>query len=77
MPPRRAELRELIQRRSIDDAAVAHVKEILAEAGSFDYARLKAREHIDRAVQALDRLPTLATRPALKTLADFVINRNF
>ncbi len=75
--PRRAELRDLILSRSIDDGAVARVKEILREAGSFDYARQKAREHIDRAVRALDQVPTLASRPALKTLAEFVINRNF
>ncbi|MEW8978745.1 MAG: polyprenyl synthetase family protein [Symbiobacterium sp.] len=75
--PMRGELREIIGTRSIGAAEVERVKEILAASGSFDYAREKAREHIDRAVRALERVPTLTTRPVLKTLADFVVNRKF
>lgn len=73
----REELHALIATQSIGDAEVERVKAILEAAGSFTYARNKADEHLARAVEALDRVPTLATRTALQTLADFVINRQF
>lgn len=75
--PDREILREIIATRAIGDAEVARVKEILEAAGSFEYARQRAREHIDGAVRSLEGAPTLTTRPALKTLADFVVNRKF
>lgn len=71
------ELRAIIATGNITDNDVQRVKEILEAAGSFAYARQKADEHLALAVQALDRVPTLATRSALQTLADFVINRQF
>lgn len=70
-------LRQIIATRSITDADVDRVKEILEEAGSFEYARKKAHEHIDQAVRALDGVPSLSTRPSLKALAEFVISRQF
>lgn len=71
------ELRAIIATQDITDRDVQRVKEILEAAGSFAYARQKADEHLARAVEALNRVPTLATRTALQTLADFVINRQF
>ncbi|MFZ5815710.1 MAG: polyprenyl synthetase family protein [Bacillota bacterium] len=71
------ELKAIISTKSISDDDVQRVKEILEAAGSFAYARQKADEHLARAVEALNRVPTLATRSALQTLADFVINRQF
>lgn len=75
--PDRAELQAIIATRNISDSDVQRVKVILEAAGSFAYARQKADEHLARAVEALDRVPTLTTRSALQTLADFVINRQF
>ena len=71
------ELRAIIATQHITDDDVRRVKEILEAAGSFAYARHKADEHLARAVEALNRVPNLATRTALQTLADFVINRQF
>jgi heptaprenyl diphosphate synthase len=71
------ELRAIIATQNISDSDVLRVKEILEAAGSFAYARQKADEHLARAVEALNRVPNLATRSALQTLADFVINRQF
>lgn len=75
--PHREELQAIIQTRDISDGDVQRVKEILEAAGSFAYARQKADEHLARAVESLNRVPTLATREGLQTLADFVINRQF
>lgn len=72
-----AELRAIIETRSISDADIDRVKVILEEAGSFAYAREKADLHLANAVAKLDQVPELATRSALQVLADFVINRQF
>ncbi|MCG0239980.1 MAG: polyprenyl synthetase family protein [Firmicutes bacterium] len=71
------ELRRLIQSRSIGDPEVQRVREILEAAGSFAYARRLARQYLDAALAHLDRVPELASREVLRTLADFVINRQF
>lgn len=73
----RDELRAMIATKAISDADVARVKEILEEAGSFAYAREQADHHLAKAVAALDRVPRLASRETLRTLADFVINRQY
>lgn len=75
--PHAAELRTLIQTRTISDTDIVRVKEILEEAGSFTYAREKAQMHLAKAVDELNRVPELATRTGLQVLADFVINRQF
>jgi heptaprenyl diphosphate synthase len=71
------ELRELISNRSVDDADIMRVKEILEESGSFAYARQKADLHLNQAVGELERLPDLETKSALQIVADFVIKRQF
>lgn len=73
----RRELRDIIASRSIGDTEVNRVKEILEEAGSFAYAREQAQRHLAAALAQLDQVPELATRETLRTLADFVINRQF
>lgn len=75
--PKREELGQIIATHQISDADVDRVKVILEEAGSFAYAHQKADEHLAQAVEALNRVPTLSSRTALQTLADFVINRQF
>jgi heptaprenyl diphosphate synthase len=75
--PDAAELKAVIETRTITDADIARVKEILEAAGSFAYAREKADDHLARAVAELDHIPELATRSGLQVLADFVINRQF
>lgn len=72
-----AELRTMIETRSISDTDVARVKEILEAAGSFAYAREKADQHLAKAVAKLEEVPELTTRSGLQVLADFVINRQF
>jgi heptaprenyl diphosphate synthase len=74
---RAPELRTLIETRNISDDDILTVKEILTEAGSFDYAREKAQNHLSNAVSELEKAPDLATRAGLQVLADFVINRQF
>jgi len=75
--PHADELRAMIATRTITDADIARVKEILEEAGSFGYARDKAQMHLAQAVAELERVPELATHNGLQVLADFVINRQF
>jgi heptaprenyl diphosphate synthase len=75
--PRADELRQIIETRSISDADVVKVKEILEACGAFAYARQQADAHLARAIAALDRVPELHSREALKDLAHFVINRSF
>ncbi|MGE5675129.1 MAG: polyprenyl synthetase family protein [Mycobacterium leprae] len=75
--PHADELRQLIATRTITDNDITWVKEILAEAGSFTYAREQADLHLSRAVAQLNKVPELATRESLQLLADFVINRQF
>ncbi len=75
--PHSSELRDMIATQNISDTDVERVKEILEAAGSFVYARQKADEHLAKAVESLSQVPNLATRAALQTLADFVINRQF
>lgn len=75
--PQAPELRAIIQTRSISDDQVARVKEILTACGAFTYAREQADLHLARAQAALDGVPELLSREALKDLADFVINRSF
>jgi len=74
---RASELRAIIKTRNISDDNITQVKEIIAEAGSFDYAREKAQQHLGSAVAELEKAPDLATRAGLQVLADFVINRQF
>lgn len=74
---RAAELTALIASRSLGDAEIARIKEMLEEAGSFEYAREKAHTHLNRALEELSRVPDLTTVPTLQVLADFVINRQF
>jgi heptaprenyl diphosphate synthase len=71
------ELRAIVQTRAITDEHVTHVKEILAACGAFDYAREQADAHLAGAQAALDGVPDLLSREALKDLAHFVINRSF
>lgn len=71
------ELRGIILTRSVGDQEIERVKEILTECGAFEYARQQADEHLARAQAALDRVPALETREALRELAHFVINRSF
>lgn len=75
--PRRRELEAIIAGRQITDEMVEVVRSILEEAGSFEYARQRAEELVARAVAALDEVPNLASRDALRMLAEFVINRQF
>jgi heptaprenyl diphosphate synthase len=75
--PHAAELQAMIETRSISDADIVRVKEILEAAGSFTYAREKADEHLARAVAELDKVPELTTCSGLQVLANFVINRQF
>lgn len=75
--PRAPQLREIIAGRNIGDSEIARVKEILEAAGSFEYARRQADQHLHHAVSELNKAPGLATRQTLHVLADFVINRQF
>lgn len=71
------ELRAIIETRTVTDEQIDRVKEILTNCGAFDYARQQADLHLAKAQSALDRVPALETREALKDLAHFVINRSF
>lgn len=75
--PRSDELRGIINARNMGEAEVAKVHEYLEAAGSFEYARNRARTYLNRACDALDKVPDLRSQPTLLLLAEFVINRQF
>jgi heptaprenyl diphosphate synthase len=75
--PEAEELRAIIASRAVTDAQIERVKAILEACGAFAYARQQADAHLAAAQAALDRVPDLETREALKDLAHFVINRSF
>lgn len=75
--PRAPQLREIIASRTIGEAEIARVKEILEAAGSFEYARRQADQHLRQALAELGKVPDLTSRQTLRVLADFVINRQF
>lgn len=72
-----AELQALIAARNIGEPEVAEVKEWLETAGSFEYARSRARHYLSRAYEALDSVPDLRSQHTLASLAEFVIERQF
>lgn len=75
--PRADELRAVIASRNVGEAEVAAVHECLESAGSFEYARHRARSYLNRAYAALEKVPELRSQLTLQLLADFVINRQF
>lgn len=74
---RAADLRAIIAARTIGDAEISVVREILQQARSFDYARHRAQGYLENAMAELERATDLASFPTLRLLADFVVNRQF
>lgn len=50
--------------------------ELLAEAGSLDYARTLVRNHLDRALQLLSQFPQSEARDCLENLTQIVMDRH-
>lgn len=57
-------------------AGLPLVQQAIADAGSLDYSRGRARAHADRAWAALDGLPDSAYAAALRGLADYAVSRD-
>ena len=66
-------MREAIRAGGLDhlDAVLAAI----AATGALDYTLAMARDHVTRALDALDALPPSATRGALEALARFAVAR--
>ena len=59
-----------------DDAQVAEVVDIVADAGGLEYARQRGREYADTAQQALADLPPTVARDALSSSIWYVMERH-
>ncbi len=69
-------IRELL-RPGIGDTEVAEARELLAAAGSLEYASVMAEKHLRLSKEALVRLPEGPNRNLLQKINDFVGKREF
>jgi len=51
------------------------IRNLILPSGSMDYARSKAREHANRAREAVADLPDSDARRVLELMAEFVVSR--
>jgi geranylgeranyl pyrophosphate synthase len=54
----------------------AGIAAALRDAGSIDYARTTAHDHVNQALAALDLLPPSTAKSALAALAEFIVQRD-
>jgi menaquinone-9 beta-reductase len=70
-----SELRRLLDKRPLDDDAVARIFELVRESGAVDEVFAIARDYAGRARVALDGLPEGPARQTLARLAGFAVTR--
>lgn len=73
-PGERARLRE--QLASPEEGTVEHVRQLLAQYGSVEYARSRAVEYVVAAKQQLSLLGESSARTLLEDIADFTLRRS-
>jgi octaprenyl-diphosphate synthase len=71
----RAEVREIIEGRNADAAAVARVRRLVGERGSLDYALGRAESCVEDALDELRRQLDPSVVPVLEEIAGFVLKR--
>ena len=73
-PAVRREMLKTVQGYSPDD--FNHIHEFISEQGGFDYARRKANELKDQALEYLDGVPESPYRRSLEVVVDYAASRN-
>jgi len=71
------ELRELLSRRSLEDADIQWIRSVLEECGAISHAYERAAAYIEQAKAALANFQPSPAREALLALADFVQHRRY
>jgi geranylgeranyl pyrophosphate synthase len=66
-------LRSLLQSREVDK--VEKIRNLILPSASIQYARDRARQYVDKALEVLENLPPSEARQVLATMAEFVITR--
>lgn len=74
-PEERAEVEALFEEEEAGDSRVERVVEIVERRGGLEYARRRAGEHADRALEALRGLPSGSATEALQRAVHFVLER--
>jgi octaprenyl-diphosphate synthase len=60
----------------VSDDEIRMIVEWMYTRGAFDRAEAQAKQHVDAAKRALEELPSGAERDLLRTVADYVLERN-
>lgn len=72
----RTQIRDIYTQDGIQKRA-HHLRESIDLAPGLEYARARAEELVDRAMERLDVLPDSPARRTLKSIGDFVLGRNW
>lgn len=73
----RAQVRQVVDDGGFTRVALAEIQALLARYGALESARLRARGYAEHAVAELEVFPESPYRDALRSLADFIIDRQY
>jgi octaprenyl-diphosphate synthase len=76
-PEERALVAQVVEDGGFTRVSLEQIQELVVRYGALESARARARDHAGRATRELESLPESPYKDALRSLADFIIDRQY